>query len=50
MRMFREGVKCPCDTCLLRNEPFGICDTCPEFQEYLESLEKETAEVMVCEN
>jgi hypothetical protein len=34
--LFREGVKNPCETCPLRNEGIGICEVCPELQEYLE--------------
>lgn len=46
-QIFREGVKCPCESCPLRNEDLGICEDCPELREYLEI--KAADEVMILE-
>lgn len=46
--IFSEGVTCPCDKCLLRNEDTGICDTCPELQEYLD-VKAHDEEALICE-
>lgn len=43
--LFSEGVRCPCETCPLKNEGLGICDACPELNEYLEIKAQDEAEL-----
>lgn len=32
-----SDVKCPCETCLIRNEDAGLCVDCPLLAEWLET-------------
>jgi hypothetical protein len=48
MMLFSEGVTCPCDSCLLKNQDVGICEDCPMLEEYLEI--KAHDEVMLLES